>query len=561
MGQVQGRSEMAAATHRVEERTGKIAVSGRYHRVPKLIEHDYEIQQTVLGSGYNGVVRMATKKDCAGKFAVKAFKLTNVPKAKHEELQAEVEIFLSMDHPHVARLVDVYETTDNLNLVMECMEGGELFDRITKAKRFGEKDAADSIWQMLLALNYIHSHGIVHRDIKLENFLYDSKTSNHLKLIDFGFSKIWDVNTKMHVSCGTLSYVALEVLQKSYTSQCDMWSLGVIVFILLVGYMPFSGQEHVQTKLISEGKYKLKPECWATVSEKAKDLMKKLLTVDPLKRLTAQQALDHAFITDREKRNTIMDDKEASGVVDALRNFGQASKFRRACMSMMAWSLSNDERAKVRQYFIEMDKTQQGTITLAELRSIMVEKFHISDEETKAIFEALDSNHDDEIHYSDFLAAMSSSRIQLHDDLIKNAFHRFDVDNTGFISPANLKEVLGETCDPAEIDSMIAEADFKQDGQISYAEFVAYLRGDACTENHTVQANKLIDNELKKVHSEDVHGTHSASSIPNYLKGRAQLVLQASVSAGQVLTGGKTDRNSGSNMETKKKQPGCCAVQ
>lgn len=554
---------MAAATGRVEARAGKLAVSGRYHQLPKTLEADYEVKTDVLGSGYNGVVRMATKKGASGKFAVKAFKLTNVPKAKHEELQAEVEIFLSMDHPHVARLVDVYETTEALNLVMECMEGGELFDRITKAKKFNEKDAADAIWQMLLALNYIHSHGIVHRDIKLENFLYDSKTSNHLKLIDFGFSKVWDVNTKMHVSCGTLSYVAPEVLQKSYTSQCDMWSLGVIVFILLVGYMPFSGQEHVQTKLISEGKYKLKPECWATVSQKAKDLMSKLLTVDPAKRLTAQQALEDPFISNRE-RHSQMDDQEASGVVDALRNFGQASKFRRACMGMMAWSLSNEERAKVRQYFIEMDKTQQGTITLAELRSIMVEKFNVSDEETRQIFQALDTNHDDEIHYSDFLAAMSSSRIALHDDLIKNAFNRFDTDNTGFISPSNLKEVLGGTLDGAEIDAMIAEADFKHDGQISYAEFVTYLKGDACADNHAITANKLIDNELAKVR--EVQGTESGGTgkgVPDYLKGRAHMVLKATSNAGQAITSGLsgTDRNSGNVGKDGKKQPGCCAMQ
>jgi len=109
---------------------------------------------------------------------------------------------------------------------------------------------------MLLALSYIHGHGIVHRDVKLENFLYEKQGSNHLKLIDFGFSKVWNPNNKMRMSCGTLSYVAPEVLKKSYTSQCDMWSLGVIAFILLVGYMPFSGAEEQQTKDIMAGKFK-----------------------------------------------------------------------------------------------------------------------------------------------------------------------------------------------------------------------------------------------------------------------------------------------------------------
>merc|ERR1719183_2388648 len=119
------------------------------------------------------------------------------------------------------------------------MNGGELFQRVQERRKFNETDAADASSQMLLAINYVHSHGMVHRDLKLENFLYESAKSDHLKLIDFGFSKVWEPNTKMALSCGTLSYVAPEVLAKDYTSQCDMWSFGVIVFILLVGYMPF----------------------------------------------------------------------------------------------------------------------------------------------------------------------------------------------------------------------------------------------------------------------------------------------------------------------------------
>merc|ERR1719453_364537 len=184
------------------------------------------------------------------------------------------------------------------------MDGGELFDRVTEIKRFSERDCADTVWQMLLSLNYIHSHGIVHRDLKLENFLYEKKGGNHIKLIDFGFSKIWDSSLQMNVSCGTLSYVAPEVLDKNYTAQCDLWSLGVIVFILLAGYMPFSGAEAVQTRNISEGKYKMKPERWKNVSEDATKFVKALLEVDPKKRLTCQQALDNKWIAERHTLQT-----------------------------------------------------------------------------------------------------------------------------------------------------------------------------------------------------------------------------------------------------------------
>lgn len=536
MGAKQGKPHMASITEHIEARVGKIPLSGRYHRNPKTIDDDYEVCNKVLGSGYNGVVRQANSRVNRGqKYAVKAFKLNNVSQEKRGQLESEVEIFLVMDHPHVARLMDVYESDDYLHLVMECMEGGELFDRVTALKRFSERDAADAMWQMLLALNYIHGHGIVHRDLKLENFLYEKKDGNHLKLIDFGFSKMWDPNIKMHVSCGTLSYVAPEVLEKSYTSQCDLWSLGVIVFILLAGYMPFSGKEDVQTRNISEGKYTMKPERWNNISKEAKHFVQSLLQVDPEKRLSADRALNHAWIEERHARP---EDHVDEQVVDALRQFGQASKFRRACLEMCAWSLTNDDRAKVREYFLEMDTTHGGTITLAELRNVLVDKFHIPDEETKTIFAALDSNHDEEIHYSDFLAAMVSTRIALHDDLLRSAFNKFDTDSSGFISLDNLKEVLGETFDGEDVSKLLAEADQLQDGQISYAEFVSYIRGTPLDAHQDVAA-KIIDTQAAKV-------TQGSGSI------RGRSLMESKKSGGG---GGE-----GASPKVGKKQPGCCAI-
>jgi len=489
--------ELEEATSRATERVGKPAVSGRYHRLPRRIEDDYLLDNKVLGTGYNGSVTLATGKQTGLKYAVKGFHLHGVKKEKLEELETEAEIFLSMDHPHVARLTAVFETPKELNLVMECMEGGEVYERVARLRRFSEKDASHTLYQMLLAVNYIHSKSIVHRDLKLENFLYEKKDGDHLKLIDFGFSKVWEKNTKMDLSCGTLAYVAPEVLKKSYTSQCDMWSMGCIAFILLFGYMPFGNTpEAQQQRDIKAGKYIKREEKWSKVSKIAQNFVESLLVVDTNVRLSAEKALEHDFIKSLEAKRGTADDMGGTdaNIAEALVGFAEASNFRRACMSVMAWSLTNEERAKVRDAFLRIDTNRTGTITLKELKDVLVKEFDVEDEKSQQIFAALDTAQNDEIHYSEFLAAMVSTRIAMHDGLLKATFEKFDVDATGFISLDNLKEVLGDSFDGEEVNRLVAEADRDKDGQISYNEFITFLKDGGGSEQHNEAAGKIIDN-------------------------------------------------------------------
>jgi len=476
---------------RAASRSAVGTVNGRYHRLPRKLEDDYKRTGKILGMGYSGQVLLAEGRDTAKLCAVKAFKLRGIPKAKKATLESEAEIFLSMDHPHVVRLLDCYECEEFLNLVMECMTGGELLKRVVSKKRFSEKDAVTTTWQMLLAISYIHSHNIVHRDIKLENFLYESEDSDHLKLIDFGFSRILSPNIKLHLSCGTLAYIAPEVLRGSYTNQCDMWSLGVSVFILLLGYMPFQGNAEKLQMNIKLGKFAKKKKQWDSISSSAQDFIDKLMVVDPNDRLTAKQALQHQWIERRNHMNDDMHDVD-QGIADALSNFGQASNLRRACMSMMAWSLTNDERKQVRDAFIEIDTDRSGTITVAEFKTVLQDKFHIDDEHVAAAFASLDTNHAEEIHYSEFLAAMVSSRIQLHDDLLRQTFRRFDVDNNGYITREELAELLGEVYEGQDVSKLLDEADSSHDGKIDYNEFIRFIQ-EAGGELHLEAAEKLID--------------------------------------------------------------------
>jgi len=368
-----------------------------------------------------------------------------------------------------------------LSLVMECMEGGELFDRLTARKVFAEKDAAQATWQILLAVNYLHSEGIVHRDMKMENVLYESSDGDYLKVIDFGFSRKCGKSLRLDRSCGTMAYVAPEVLNRDCSQQSDLWSVGVIVFILLAGYMPFPGQtDQEKGEAIRQGRYTMKAKRWRHISDKARDFVQQLLVVSPEQRLTAQKALEHSWIVDRREdpeivslRSNCVDER----IADSLECFSRQSRFRRCCMQLMAWCLSREERMEVREAFLELDRRHTGAIKLTELRWALQDRLHMSEDACSSVVEAfrgldgLAEGNEGKIHYSDFLAAMMSTRLEFHDDLLQETFRRFDVSGCGYLTLSGLHQVLGKT---REVDDTFKVVDRDHDGKLTLKDLTSF---------------------------------------------------------------------------------------
>jgi calcium-dependent protein kinase len=464
-----------------------------------------------------------SRTNCEHIVAVKSFKLKGLRGSKKERLMSEVSVFLCMDHPHVARLLDVYETDDQISLVTECMEGGELFDRVMQSKRFSEKKAADAARQMLLALNYLHSNGMVHRDLKLENFLFDVKGGSHLKMIDFGFSKFLDPKARMKTSCGTLAYVAPEVLKRSYTSQCDLWSMGVIVFVLLSGHMPFHGESDEQIKEIKAGNFIMKPEHWINVSKTGREFTKALLHLDPNTRLTPSAALEHQWLKKSFQQSTPQFDPS---VLVALRCWAIAPKLQRACMTMMAWSLTNVHHAKVREHFLALDKNHDGVISFEEVKKAFEITNSDNPAETKISevipeMEQAIQSQICEIRYSDFLAAMVSSHLEVDDDVLTSTFRKFDLQARGFVSSGDLRDVLGGSFEGEDVEALLREADSKRDGKLDYEEFVDYIHASRATSisRHRDIAcsqgvrDKLSENRFVSVVSHDVKDVSHACCV------------------------------------------------
>jgi len=461
-------------------------VHARIHRLSPKITDDYvPDKKEVLGQGLCGSVYIATGKVEGHKFAVKTMPLINLDKDQQEELEAEFEIFIAMDHPHVVRLLDVYIDENAMHMVMECMAGGELLGRLQEQPdgRFKEGEAASIIWQCLLAVNYMHERGIAHRDLKLQNFLYEQKGGKHLKLADFGFGKITKTGegTKKQAlegGVGTLHYLAPEILtDDTYDEKCDLWSFGVIVFLLLSGELPFGGKTRDEImQHIVEGEFSMSSKKWEGVSDLAKDFVRKLLVRDPEKRLSAKEAMGHKFLEQAAVEDTEHHEMLKDEMVLALKQFHGMSRFKRACLSVMALTLPKEDRAKVRESFICLDEDNTGEVSVEELQSILEDK--VSREEAESIFRALDTSGDGSIGYSEFLAAMLQTKIQINDALIKKTFLKLDKDRSGHISIQNIEQVMGEKFDGVSTRELLLEAglDADGDGQVSFEEFSAFIK-------------------------------------------------------------------------------------
>mmetsp|Transcript_39683 Transcript_39683/g.88847 ORF Transcript_39683/g.88847 Transcript_39683/m.88847 type:complete len:590 (-) Transcript_39683:41-1810(-) len=476
-------------TDKVISRRGAIPITGRLITTRPLHD-DFNVQAKVLGSGMSGPVRLATSND-GTKHAIKSFRKRGLSMAKRRELQNEVEIYLQLDHPHIARLEFVYDFDEELHMVMEFMEGGELYDRLAAHKMYTEELAATTTWQMLLPIHYLHQNKIVHRDLKLENFLYERKDSQELKLIDFGFAKFWRGGQSMHQACGSVHYVAPEVLAHSYTEKADCWSIGIIVYMLLIGSPPFHGSDDVVLEKIKTGK----PQ-WSSrfpkLSKTARSFIQALLVKDPDERMSIAACLEHPWVKDRARQEVEVDLE----TVRSLRTYAHATHFKRACLSMMAWSLSREDREHLREQFKSMDENNDGTITLPEFKKILVENFDVDSHEAERLFESLDADNDHQLSYTEYLAAALQGRIAIHEDLVRDSFQRFDRDRSGMITVTDLRQVLGKEFEGIEVENILSEAVGNKEA-VSYDDFLAYLQAPPQSTGelpeHLERMEKVID--------------------------------------------------------------------
>lgn len=261
------------------------------------IEDFYHVS-TLLGSGNYSTVKLGIHKKTGEEVALKIIEKESLSELERENLTNETEILKNCCHPNIVTLKDVFEDRKRVVLVMELLKGGELLEAIRSKKTFPESEAKAIVRQIIEALAYLHSNGIIHRDVKPENVLFTTNFSEvcHLKLVDFGFARVVGEGF-VHTPCGSAAYVAPEIVREEpYSVTVDMWSVGVILYILLCGFPPFYHEEAKKLfERIKKGVVEFPDPYWSRVSLPAKDLVRQLLA-SPSTRLSATAALQHPWL-------------------------------------------------------------------------------------------------------------------------------------------------------------------------------------------------------------------------------------------------------------------------
>jgi calcium-dependent protein kinase len=388
----------------------------------------------------------------------------------------EVDILKTLDHPNVLKVFEYFEDEQYYYIVMEYCKEGDLYDDLLKVEKYDEITAAKIMKQIFSGLAYIHKKNVVHRDVKLDNILITEKNEEiQIKIIDFNIAT-FNLGKRLSKFTGTLSYIAPEVIKGNYSEKCDLWSCGVIMYLLLSGKFPFEGDSKEDTiKKISCGNFNTKCGQWSKISESAKDLLSKLLQKKPSKRYSAIQALAHPWI---EMVNPgFVDEKYMKKTLTRMFSIVKEPKLKEVFKTFILGQVTknNCELKMLEKVFYSIDKDRNGVISKDEL--ICRLKIDMNEEdayrEAERVLSVVDCDKNGEIDYTEYLRAAIEQESYVCKENLRKAFYYFDKDRSEYIEKQELMAWLSEgaVIPMAVIEELIEEADKNRDGVIDFEEF------------------------------------------------------------------------------------------
>ncbi|CAI9088395.1 OLC1v1022705C3 [Oldenlandia corymbosa var. corymbosa] len=343
-----------------------------------------------LGRGQFGVTHLCTEIATGRQYACKSIsKKKLVSKSDKEDMKREISIMQHLSgQPNIVEFKGAYEDKHSVHLVMELCAGGELFDRIIAQGHYSEKAAASICRAIVNVVHVCHFMGVMHRDLKPENFLLSDKSeSASLKATDFGLSVFIEEGKVYKDVVGSAYYVAPEVLKRRYGKEADIWSAGVMLYILLSGVPPFWAEnERGIFDAVLRGYVDFDTQPWPSISSSAKDLVRKMLTMDPKKRITAAQVLEHPWMREGEASDKPID----SAVLSRMKQFRAMNKLKKLALKVIAESMSAEEIQGLKSMFQNMDTDNSGTITYEELKTGLARLgSKLTEAEVKQLMEAV----------------------------------------------------------------------------------------------------------------------------------------------------------------------------
>ena len=406
------------------------------------------------------------------------------------EILNEINILKKMDHPNILKIFEFYVSKDSYFLVTELCSGGELFQEIIENGAFSEEKASYIMYQIFSAINYCHNMKIIHRDLKPENILIEKREPNgylRVKICDFGTSKIYEKGSVMKKIVGSSYYIAPEVLQKKYNEKCDLWSCGVILYILLSARPPFEGDnDNDIIKKVKVGKYNLEQKPFNSLSNECLDLIKKLLEMDIDKRIDAETALNHPWIINNKSKeifNDIKDKNMLEKFIENLKTYQSDSIIQETALAYLVHNYPQlDDIINAGKLFNQIDNSGKGKITKEELYNGLKTKIKSETlkEDIDQIFLNLDSDNNGFIEYEEFIRAAIDKEVFLKDNILKFAFRYFDKDDSGEISYNEIEEVFKGSITKGDVEEnlkkIIKEVDTNGDGLIDFGEFCDVMR-------------------------------------------------------------------------------------
>ena len=442
-----------------------------------------------LGEGAFGLVYLGKHKISGVERAIKNINKdrANLTKEEEKTLIKEINIIKTLDHPNIMKVYEYFNTPECFSIVSELCTGGELF-KILENNALSENVGKYVMKQLLSAVAFCHKNGIIHRDLKPENILLEEEEDARkeyftIKVIDFGTAGKKQKGKKYKEVIGTPFYIAPEVLNNNYDEKCDLWSCGVILYVMLCGDPPFYGEndDEIYSEIL-KGEVKFDQNIWDDISEEAKDLIRNLLTKNTKARFSAVQALAHPWIQKVDiKRINFLSIETLNEIVTNLYKYNAVQILQQASIAFIVHNLITRNMTKeLRKCFIQFDTNGDGRLDKQELINGLktVDTKNNLEQEVERVMRIIDVDGNGFIEYEEFLRASIDINKILTDNNIKIVFQLFDANNTGKITPMELKRVMDiNTADVSDEvwAQIIDDIDLDKDGVISYYEFKEML--------------------------------------------------------------------------------------